>query len=58
MLEKLHPLVVEKLISDYTLGGNVDTWESVTFSTLRGTLDAVPVVSRIYTINNVKVISC
>ena len=58
VLETLHPLVVAKLIADYTLNGSVDTWENVTFSTLRGTLDGVPVVSRIYTINNVKVISC
>ncbi|KKT30762.1 MAG: hypothetical protein UW18_C0011G0023 [Microgenomates group bacterium GW2011_GWF1_44_10] len=57
VLETLHPLVVAKLISDYTLNGNVDTFENVTFSTLRGTLDAVPVISRIYTLNNVKVIS-
>lgn len=56
-LETLHPLIKGKLLADYTLGGNVSTYESITYVTGRGNLEGVDVISRIYTLNNVKFVS-
>lgn len=56
-LETLHPLIKAKLIADYTLGGNVATYENITYVTGKGTIDGVDVISRIYTLNNVKFVS-
>ena len=56
-LETLHPLIKAKLIADYTLGSNVSTYESISYVTGRGNLDGVDVISRIYTLNNVKFVS-
>lgn len=56
-LEVFHPLILEKLAADRTLGGNITTYKDINYSTLRGTLDGVPVLSRIYTINECKLYS-
>ena len=53
-LETLHPLIKAKFAADYTLGTNVSTYESISYVTGRGNLDGVDVISRIYTLNNVK----
>lgn len=56
-LETLHPLIKTKLVADYTLGGNVSTYENITYVTGRGNLEGKDVISRIYTLNNVKFVS-
>jgi hypothetical protein len=53
-LETLHPLIKAKFAADHTLGSNVSTYESISYVTGRGNLDGVDVISRIYTLNNVK----
>lgn len=56
-LETIHPLIKAKLIADYTLGGNVSTYENITYVTGRGNMEGKDVISRIYTLNNVKFVS-
>lgn len=56
-LETLHPLVKTKLMADWTLGSNIDTFANVTYSTVRDTFDGVPTLTRQYLINDCKLIS-
>lgn len=58
VLEILHPLVLDKILADVTLGGNVETYADVTHATLIGGTEAVPVLFRVYTINQVKTYKC
>ena len=53
-LETLHPLIKAKFAADHTLGSNVSTYGNITYVTGRGNLDGVDVISRIYTLNEVK----
>lgn len=56
-LETLHPLIKDKLKVDWTLGGNIDTYLNITYSTVRDTFDGVPTLTRQYLINDCKLIS-
>lgn len=56
-LETLHPLIVTALTADVTLTATVQTYSNLSFSTGRSSLDGVPTLSRIYTLNNCKIIA-
>ena len=56
-LETLHPLVVAALVADVTFGGNLQTFSDITFTTTASSLDGVYTLSRIYTLNNAKIIA-
>jgi hypothetical protein len=56
-LETLHPLIVAALVADTTLTGTVQTYSNLSFSTVRSTLDGVNTLSRIYVLNNCKIIA-
>jgi len=55
-LEVLHPLIVARLYTDVTFGGTIQTYSNITFSTVRTNWDGVPTLSRIYVLNNAKVV--
>lgn len=55
-LETLHPLIVAALVADTTLSNTVQTYANLTFTTVRSSLDGVNTLSRIYTLNNCKII--
>jgi hypothetical protein len=55
-IEALHPRITAALCSDVTFSGTIQTYSNVTFSTTRTTWDSVAVLSRIYVVNNAKII--
>lgn len=56
-LETLHPLIVAVLLDDKTLGGNVQTYGTITYTTGRAEWNGLPTWARSYTLNNCKSIT-
>lgn len=57
-LETLHPLIVSALIADTTFGGKLMLYNPLTFTgAVNGTIDNMPTLARVYTLNNCKIIT-
>ena len=56
-LETLHPLMVAALVADITFGGPLQMYATLSYSTARTSWDGVNTLSRIYVLNNAKVIA-
>jgi hypothetical protein len=56
-LETLHPLMVAALVADITFGGTLQMYASISYSTVRTSWDGVNTLSRVYVLNNAKIIA-
>ncbi len=56
-LETLHPLIVAVLLSDPTLGGNIQTYGAISYTTGRADWNSAPTWARSYTLSNCKTIT-